>query len=383
MLNIGIIMTILSPYLAIVPGILIWYKILKDKIAIELNPLNIGMFILFLLGVISGIANGSIFSIIASFGILLLFSISVYLQYNITDESEYGRFLYNIWSVSLIAVTIGIIEKIASYFVDMTWVSDLFFKGPYVPTVENYRIYSTLGNPNVAGGWFAAMVLLGIYFFNKEKSDKKFLYFISIVLFVFGLIFTGSKGATMGLELGVLVYALLLKRDKKFKITLLVLFAMVLVLAFLSPEMNHPIGSRDTIWEQSIHMFIEKPILGYGIFGLWDLIGKTHSHNIWLSMLTIFGIGGLFTYLWIKVYMYKSLWILHKNNSEFLPLLASIQALILGHGMVDFIIMSPQGGILFIASSALIVSMTRTYFEYPIMEFGKFRILRANDILKR
>ncbi|MFZ7134364.1 MAG: O-antigen ligase family protein [Eubacteriales bacterium] len=367
MFNVGVAMTILSPYFIVIPAIIILYKLIKNQLAIELNPLNIALFLMFILGIFSGIINKSLYSIIASFGLLIFLLVGIYLQNRLTNSHEIENFIKVVWKVSLVSACIGILEKITSYFFDMTWVSQLFYSGPYVPSIEDYRIYSTFGNPNVTGGWFAIMVLVGIYLFEKEYGKKKKLYFISIIMFIFCLIFSGSKGATLGLEAGLIVYAIL-RKNIKSKMIILSLCMMVLSLALLSPEINHSLNSRDTVWEQSIQLFIKNPVFGIGIFGIIEKTKYVHAHNIWLSMLTLFGIIGFTLYLWIKIYIYRGLWILYKTHSEELPLFSSIQAVIVGHGMVDFIIMTPQGGMLFFATSIIIISMVKSSMTYPMLE---------------
>ena len=43
------------------------------------------------------------------------------------------------------------------------------------------------------------------------------------------------------------------------------------------------------------------------------------------------------------------------------PMLAGIQAVIIGHGLVDFTMIVPQIGLLFIASAALISALVKQY----------------------
>lgn len=360
MLNIGILATVASPYLSVVPPIIMAFLIYKKKIPIALNPINVGLFLLFIWSIISGIANQSLLSTLASFILLIYISLNIYLQDYLKDQETIDQFLHKIWMYSFIAGILGLIEKLASYFVDMTWTSDLYFKGPYKPTVENYRIYSTFGNPNIAGAWFAAMVLLAFYLYGRKKEGKKGWYLLSIGVFVLALIATGSRGATVGLLLGILMYGLC-NKNKIARITLIAIFVAVLVFALLSPEINHPAKSRNIIWEKSMLLFLDKPITGWGAFGVWQNIKKTHAHNIWISMLALYGVVGLTLYLWVKSYIIRLLFLLGKNNDPLFPLLASIQGMIVGHGIVDFIIMAPQGGILLFVCSSIILSLSKQY----------------------
>lgn len=381
MFELGIALTIFSPYLTILPVVFSIIKIVKRELIIEINPLNSGIFLLFVIGLISGVINKSVNSIVASFVLLLLLFICIYLQNKLTDRDKINNFIEKVWGISCISGILGIFEKVASLFVDMTWTSQLYFNGPYTPSVAHYRIYSTFGNPNVAGSWFAVMILVGIYLFDKEQGRKKFLYFTSIGIFICGLIFSGSKGATMGLEAGVLIY-LLLNKNYKSKIVLSVIFLMVLSLALLSPEITHPLNGRDEIWHDAFNLFLKNPILGSGIFGIYESVNEVHAHNIWLSFLSMFGIVGILIYMWIKAYLFKGLYYVYKEQPALISLLTAIQISIIVHGIVDFIIMSPQGGIMFLTCSSLIVSLSKSFFKYPAIDPDKLSFSGVNMVTK-
>ncbi|MFZ7120811.1 MAG: O-antigen ligase family protein [Eubacteriaceae bacterium] len=376
MIELGIVFTVISPYLAIIPILVIVYIVYSKNMLIYINPLNVGLLLMFVWSLFSGIINKSLFSAISSFAFVLFLGLCIYVQNNFYDEDKAVKLIYKIWKYSLFCAMAGVIEKIASYYVDMTWISHFFYSGTYVPTVENYRIYSTFGNPNIAGGWFAAMVLVSLYLFEKGIYKKKYTFLLSIGIFIFSLIFTGSKGATIGLEFAIFTYAIF-RKNKKSRIVLFTLFSFVLILALISPEINHSLNSRGKIWEQSIEMFMQQPISGHGIFGIFMNINKVHAHNIWISIAAMLGIVGLSIYVWMKYYLFRSIIKLYQNNCELVPLLASFQALIIGHGLVDFTIMAPQIGILFFAFTGITSSLVRKYETYQAIEirqiatFGK------------
>lgn len=87
----------------------------------------------------------------------------------------------------------------------------------------------------------------------------------------------------------------------------------------------------------------------------------TPCHNLWLTIAATLGIVGLLIYLYMKHYLYESIILLLKNKCSLAPLLAGIQAVIIGHGLVDFTIMAPQGGIIFIICSAIISALSIQY----------------------
>jgi putative inorganic carbon (HCO3(-)) transporter len=134
-------------------------------------------------------------------------------------------------------------------------------------------------------------------------------------------------------------------------------------------EISSSFSNRYAIWEGCLKMIKIKPIAGWGLMGIYNNCAKYivsdmrvfHGHNIWVSITTTLGSIGLIIYLYMKYYLFKGIKLLYTNNCRLVPLLASIQALVLGQGLVDFTIMTPQAGLLFITSSALIFSLAKKF----------------------
>lgn len=357
-MELGIVLTILSPYLTAIPALAAFFKILAGKIPVYNNPLNDGLLVLFAISLISGTLNRSFLSALSSLVILLYFCITNYLQHKITDEHKAGAFLQKVWLYSLPTAVLGIVEKMASYYFDLTWIADFYLNEPITYV---YRIYSTYGNPNIAGAWFAAMVLVGLHFFEAGRFQKKLYYFTGLALYLVALFFTGSRGATMALEAAFLIYAVFTK-NRVVRLLLLSTIVLIAVLAFFSPELHtsHQLNARSHIWVKSFNIFKESPLLGGGTFGVSTRINKLHAHNIWLSFLALYGTAGLAAYLWLRAYVYRCLALLYRQKLPLFPLLAAVQGLIVVHGIVDFIMMSPQGGVLVLAAAAVAAGLARS-----------------------
>lgn len=374
MLTLGVFLTMISPYTVLIPALVICYTVLKNKMTITLNPLNTGMILAFACALVSGTLSKDILSFAASFSILLYLGICIYFQNNFANEAKVEHLIHLIWRFSIISIFIGIAEKLASYFVNMTWVSAFYWSPSYIPTKEAYRIYSTFGNPNVAGDLFAAMFLIGLYFIQRSQKGKRILYITFVGLSALALIFTGSRGAMLGLEAAMLIYAVFTP-NKKAKTILISIVLVMIPLALLFPEMNHSLNSRDVLWHDSLVMFDEKPILGWGLLGILQQTYEIHAHNIWITLLATLGLVGLSIYLCIKYYLFKSLMILNAKGCRFVPLLASLHALIIVHGIVDFTMIAPQSGLLFFVSSALISGLAKNYVTYPVFDWANMKIL--------
>lgn len=373
---------VLSPYTAFVPFLFMVVKVFQKNETIIKNPWNTGLLMLFTWSLISGIINKSIFSSSASLVILMYFFASIYIQNNFNEEKKVERLLNNLLLLSVISSAIGIMEKLSAQYLNTLKWGYIFGMPSNIKIWDDYRIYSTFGNPNVAGDWFAIMVLSGLYFFDISSGMKKFIYAAAVCLFVAMLDMTGSRGAGLALLAGIPVLALL-RENRKNSGFFIFVFLSILMLLFIIPQvlplfnrfnnsMNHSLGhslvSRQAIWKSCINMFKQKPVTGWGLLGIYfsesDVFYFTrepHAHNLWLTILTTLGIVGLLIYLYMKHYLYETIMLLLRNRCSLAPLLSGIQAIIIGHGLVDFTIMAPQGGIIFIGCSAIISALSIQY----------------------
>lgn len=363
MLSLGVFLVVLSPFTALVPVAYTMYLVYKSRYAVLQNPAvlrspwNIGLFFVFMWSAAVGFVNLDKLSLAAAFVLLGYLSLSIYFQMFCNTESKVEVLVKTVHKFSIFSAILGLIEKAASLFYDMSWISRFFWSPTYVPDPEAHRIYSTFGNPNITGAWFAAMVLVSYYFFEKETGKRKPLFILAAVLFAVAMAFTGSRGAVLGLVAGFIVYAFF-RKDQGSLLPLGLMFTLVVGLTLIVPEINHPLNSREYIWDLCIDMFKQKPISGWGLLGIYRNFGEIHGHNIWLTVAATLGTVGLSAYFYLKYHLVQGLKFLHENKCALTPLLAAIQALIIGHGLVDFIILVPQGGLLFFATSGLIFAMT-------------------------
>jgi len=374
MLPLGIFLIILSPYTALIPAAYMGWHLYRERNSIlkkpelYLNPWNLCVAFIFFWAVFVGLINHDKISVAVAFTLPLFIAVSVYMQQHYRDEKKLEKLIHLIMQFSLFSAGIGLLEKTASMFIDMSWVTQLFWSPTYIITKETYRIYSTFGNPNAAGAWFAAMVLVCMYFFERAPRNKKILYGLATVLFVFMLALTGSRGAVLGLQFGFLAFALL-KPNKSNMIPVGLAFLMVLVIAIFAPEINHA-GNRDYIWSACYDLFKEKPLTGWGFFGIYRNIHEVHGHNIVVTVATTLGLVGLSVYFAMQVFLIRGLRILHQGGSNLVALLGAVQALIIGHGLVDFVILVPQCAMMFFGCSAMIFALTSQYRYVPTAEKG-------------
>lgn len=344
-MQIALLFVIISPFTAYLPLIYMTYKWGVGKRQAQWSPPEISLMLVFLMSFISALVNQSLPSLVGSFGLLFFAGAASYFRQAFTEEEKVQNLLLRLWPIAAMAGIFGLLEKALSYVMDLTWFGSLFWSPNYVPNAENYRIYASFGNPNVAGTWFAWLLLLSIYLWETDVTKRK-RYVGGMVIFSLAVIATGSRGATIAMLASLVVYGFI-SQNVKLRRALLALMGILVVLAILSPQVNHLVNNRTVWWVDSIHYILERPFTGWGIWGVMETIGNIHSHNTWLSILFFFGIPGLLVYMYWKIYLYKGLIRLHASGSKLAVLLIASQAYFVVHGMVDFTWMTPQGGALF------------------------------------
>lgn len=383
MVALNMLLLVFSPYTAILTVFFTAFRLLQKDYIVFKNSWNSGLLIIFIWSLFSGIINMNPISSAASVAVLLYLLVSIYLQNYYMEEWKIEKLLRSVVLFSLFSVFIGIVEKFASLYSESIWWGHIFGIPSQIMTRDGYRIYGTFGNPNIAGAWFVVIILICLYFYDESLNFSKFVYAGASLLFVVMLLLTASRGAALGLEVGLAAYAFF-RRDRKNMYLLLLIFLLVMVLMFIVPELsvkhyeldssiNHnvsnSVNSRQTIWRDCFNMFKSKPLTGWGLMGVYfassDVFHyysrEPHAHNILITFAATLGIIGLGVYIYMKYHLFENIIFLHNRRCRLTPLLAGIQAAIMGHGLVDFTIMVPQICILYIGCSAIISALALQY----------------------
>ena len=382
MLFLNIFLVVFSPYMAFLPMAISGVLLLQKGSYVLKNTWNLGLMFLFMWSFFVGVANDNPVSTIASIGFLLYLFISIYLQNYYNEESQIEKLFKNIILVSLGSAFIGILERVTPLNDVSTWWKQLFGIYPQIVFSETQRISGTFGNPNIAGAWYAAMVLICFYFFQRSEKYKKAAYGLGVLLFFGVLMLTESRGATIGLVLGLIVYAYFMGHKKSTLALSIILFlgiTLMLIFPNLFPRgynLFDSIRDRKEIWLNCLNMFKYKSFSGWGLLGIYyagrDVYHYSrtfHGHNFWITIATTLGVVGLSVFVYMKYHLLKELKLLSQNNCRLTPLLGGLLAIILGQGIIDFTIMNPQGGIIFFGSSALISGLAVQYDYFTVKDF--------------
>ncbi|WP_339060943.1 O-antigen ligase family protein [Tepidibacillus marianensis] len=283
------------------------------------------------------------------------------------------KVLFSVFIISIGSAVLGILEALHLINYDPAWWKYLLGTRQ-LGSIDVKRISGTFNNPNLAGTWYAVMALIGFYFFKVNQGRKKWMYGIATLLYALVLFWTGSRGGIIGLVVGFATYHYFLGHKKKV-ISILVLFLSGTILMLNYPQwfprgntLFSTIDGRFSIWENAVYMFVIKPITGWSLMGIYtsnnyvfNMYRAFHAHNIPLTIATTLGIVGLAIFIWMEWELFKDIKILFRNQNPLTPLLSGVQAIILGQGLFDFTIMSPQIGVVFVATASMIGTLAYSY----------------------
>lgn len=205
----------------------------------------------------------------------------------------------------------------------------------------------------------AALLLYYYYNFNKSAL-KVFILYIGFILYMFISKVAATALISMLLFTILVIYYIRyetntnhnkktkIKLDYKLSIYIGILFS-IFMLSIVGGGLATKIGSyfgkdgsfsgRDRIWAAAMKLIKDRPIVGYGIEPLelvWNKLGQTHCHNIFLELLYTGGIIALIMFF-LVVYMYRP-----KKNNTFSSYIFAVAMLcyMIASG-VDFLYTNP------------------------------------------
>ncbi len=244
--------------------------------------------------------------------------------------------------VSLLVSIYGICQKFGLYF----WV---------VLETGDERVYSTLGNAAFLAGYLLINVFFALYLFGRKKNlSWRFFYGLVIVINLFVLFSTATRGAMVGLLVAMMVmflFALLFYKDRKVKIISGLLLLLIILGSFSIfmlkdtwliknnlalrriSQINLEEGttkSRLLLWKMSWQAFQDRFLFGYGDNNLIIPLDRYHdfeltsdwfdsSHNQFFDELLTHGIIGLIAYLLFLFLIFKQI-IKEKSNDFWLSI---------------------------------------------------------------
>ncbi len=278
--------------------------------------------------------------------LLFAFVFSYFVMINTVENTKQFTFLlYAFVIAGTIASVYGIYQYVFGDIYSQAWLDSEMFED------IRMRVYSTFENPNVFGEYLILVIpVIMALFWTQKGFIKKTVLLGMLGVTMLAAVLTFSRGCWLGiiLEVGILLLII----DKRF---IFLGIAGIFLLPFVLPDtiINRflSIGNmgdsstsyRVYIWLGTIAMLKDYWFSGVGLgktsFNAvypvysYGAIAAPHSHNLFLQLMTEYGIVGLGLFIIIMYQFYKSATIKLIKQKDIL--LASIVA-----GMTGFLLES-------------------------------------------
>lgn len=228
---------------------------------------------------------------------------------------------------ALFIAALGILQNFTMDATTQSWVDTQMFEDIKI------RVYATFDNPNVLGQYFIIVIpIIFSLFVLSAKLPQKTVWLTIFAVCFLCLLYTWSRGAWVGVVLGIGIFLLI--RDRRWIVLgVLALLAMPFVLPDSIMNRLLSIGNtgdsstayRVSVWIASARMALDYWMsgVGYGseafaaVYSGYALNGAgyaLHSHNFYIQLIADVGIGGLIAYILIIWTAYKEISTI-KNNS--------------------------------------------------------------------
>ena len=196
---------------------------------------------------------------------------------------------------------------------------------------ENFqftRFSSSYMNPNSFAFDSLTIIFSSLYLLLSKDVKHRFLYIITIIVSVFGLILSGTRSSLLGMIIGILLIPLF---TKKVRIKSLVLIGslsfLILILYqydnFISDKMMRFLygDSQASSYQDNLRYEIWKDYLinvkSFFWFGLninkWNQINDRITHNTFLFVFVNYGFLTILTYIILIISTFKKYF---KNRAE-------------------------------------------------------------------
>jgi len=187
----------------------------------------------------------------------------------------------------------------------------------------SFRVYSTLGNPNVLGEYLLLVIPLAFAYFLNSKAWLGKLFFLGCCgVMMLCLVLTYSRGCYVGILVATAVFLVIL--DRRFLILgVLGLLALPFILPPTIINRFLSIGNMEDsstsyrvfIWMGTIAMLKDYWLCGIGpgtdAFNMvypayaYNSISAPHSHNLYLQVICDAGIIGFALFMAVLYQFYK------------------------------------------------------------------------------
>ncbi len=307
---------------------------------------------------------------VAMFGLYYLLTIWIR---NIVNWNwmEVQRLYLCFWLGGIYVAAIVVIQQVDWPVLNQSILGHLldFYREYRWQSENSVRSVGTAGNSNLAAAMLICFALMSIYALTVlRESWQKIAALLTFVLFCTAIWCTGSRGAWVGLVIGLIVQVWMTGHRKRTLALGISLLTLVIIYPEIIPRTDTLVSTfnvRFIVWSNAFKIFQEHWIVGTLPLHFGQLFLERagfyvfHAHNVFLGIAVEFGVIGLSLFIFlILMTLYRARrWRKAANSKEekrLAGMLISKTIALLGHGMYDYPIISPQVGLIFMLSVIII-----------------------------
>ena len=301
---------------ALLLGIVCWLVRWKLDAACHFRhgPLDVPILLFVVLGAASiAVSPDPAFSFYNYYNLVGVYALTYILaMQTIENERQLRQIAWALGAAAVCVVAYGFWQFVFGIDTSaMKWVD-----GNAFPELKK-RVFSTWENPNILAGYLdEALCLVFAFFITFKKRSIRLLCGGAILALAACLAMTYARGACLSLAAVLAGYGIL--KDRRVLLGCVVLGAAILALdPALSERLLSVFTKMDTssemrlaLWESTIAMILDHPLLGIGWGAYWMVypaydfyindaaVRIVHAHNMYLNYAAEIGIPGALAYLW-------------------------------------------------------------------------------------
>ncbi len=241
---------------------------------------------------------------------------------------------------------------------------------------------------NAVAAFLEGAFLLSLSLTRQASGRARWLWATATFLIGYGLLLTDSRGAWVGLAVGLLILDFRFWKSKIENLKSKIVIGLVLffLLAYGLNSTAQTATSRLTLYRNSIYLLGDYPFTGIGLGETFALVYSryqllipvpflTYSHNLFLAVALGQGILGILAWLWLLISFYRYVWQVESAVFDtespifFRPAWSAVTATLI-HGLFD----APQ-----FSESHWTMPMLFALFGLTIAPVGQASCLSAND----
>lgn len=302
---------------------------------------------------------------------------------NISTADQVRRLIGAVLASGLAVTLYGFYQYLFSSSVTSAeWVDNEQFPG------LKFRVFSTLENPNLLGGFLVTIMSIAAGVGCKNSSLRlRVILGLFVALLGLCLLLTYSRGAWISVLAVIAFFGLVFNR-KIFWLMLVLPIAAFFAQDVLIERLMSILNPTDTsstlrlaLWESTIAMIVDKPFFGIGWGAYWMVYPEydffindsstkiVHAHNMYLNFAAEIGIPGLIAFLGIIFgHIRAAVQVLGSAADELAGgLMLGIAAGMVGlvvNGFTDYIMFNIQMSMLFWLLNAVVVVIWNKNYRF-------------------